>query len=105
MLVWHSPVTEISKYMWNNIWLHTVIDNTICNNNVKDGMIHDIASFWLPDPVIYTSKFFIPNILSWQKAQYNLLCSVLVTSQSHSITKLLYHIPFQAPSVNFLLQL
>ena len=44
MLVWHLPVTEISKHMLNLIIKpHGVIDKAICNNNAKDDMIHDIA--------------------------------------------------------------
>ena len=39
-------VTEISKYMLNLIIKpHAVIDKAICNNNAKDGMIHDIADY------------------------------------------------------------
>ena len=47
MLVWRLPVTEISsKYMLNLIIKpHAVIDKAICNNNAKDGMIHDIADY------------------------------------------------------------
>ena len=40
------PFTEISKCMLSLIIkLHAVIDKAICNNNAKDGMIHDIADY------------------------------------------------------------
>ena len=51
MLIWHSPVTEISKYMLKIILqLHVVIDKIIYNNNAKDGMIHGIDSFLITWP-------------------------------------------------------
>ena len=54
MLIRHCPFTEISKYM---LPYHAVIDDTICNNNAKDGMIHDIASFLITrNPVIQAHK-------------------------------------------------
>ena len=62
----------------------------MCNNNAKDDMIHDIASFWLPYPVIQAhKKYYTPCILSSRFGKqhniYNLLCSILVSSQLNNV--------------------
>ena len=72
-------------------------------SNAKDGMIHDIASF-LITVIQAHKKCFIAHILFsyfWYTAQYNLLCSILVSSQSHNITKSLFHNPFKFPQPLF----
>ena len=81
---------------------HAVIDKAICNNNAKDGMIHDIADYLTQQfkhikggHSVYAASYF------WQTAQYNLLYSALASSQPHGITKSLFHNPFQVISATF----
>ena len=86
-------VTEISKYMLNLIIKpHAVIDKAICNNNAKDGMIHDIADYLTQQfkhikgvHSVYPVFIFLAN----STIQFS-LCGALASSHPHSVTKSLF---------------
>ena len=79
---------------------HAVFDKAICDNNAKDGMIHDIADYPTQQFKHIKGVHSMYPVFIFLAIQL-LLCSAVASSQLQSVTKSLFHNPFQVVSVTF----